>query len=346
MAASETAGTFTCTELQKVIAKIDKAWMDNQTNQDYVPNIGVLEALRKEQTARLKEIENPDKDKTMRIWWVADCSTGVVECEDGGDDCDWTGPEVESRCKDYALDICSEVKFTISSEVFRTNEASREDALAIAFMARMKELDEHLAGKAVAKLNSFVGTNQYTGGIGQVSGVTTYIPANYWGPDMYGYFGMVKILNKFQNPFLIHGSNLFQTNWQAQYNAQNANGKDGQAKLGTMRSYWDLFNIDTVNSPDQVSYMIEKGAVAFANKARYPLNNPKEFKFGSRWSIESKALPGVFYDVYYKERCDDNDEIYYDFKMKVRAGIFSNPYGCNEDKTGVLKFVCGSADES
>ena len=63
MAASETAGTFTCTELQKVIAKIDKAWMDNQTNQDYVPNIGVLEALRKEQTARLKEIENPTKTK-------------------------------------------------------------------------------------------------------------------------------------------------------------------------------------------------------------------------------------------------------------------------------------------
>lgn len=337
---------LTCAQLQKVVAKMDKIWLDNETKADYVAEVGVLEALRKEQTARLEELKTPNKDKTLRIWWLAQCGLTAEDCEDDSDDCDFSGPEVEEKCQDYALDICVSTKFSIEDNVFRTNEANPEDALVIQMLAALKVLDEKLAAKTAAKLNTFVGINQYTGGIGTVDGVVTYIPANFWGPDMYGYFGMVKTINKFANPFLIHGSNLYQTSWQADYNAANANGKDGQLKLRTMRSYWDLFNIDTINSPDLASYMIEKGAVAFANKARYPLNNPQVYQFGKRWSIESQALPGVFYDVYYKERCVSDDLIYHDYKIKARAGLFLNPFGCNEDKTGVLKFVCGTANVS
>lgn len=337
---------LSCAQLQKVVAKIDKIWADNQTNQDYKAEVGVLTALRENQTARLKELEDPDKDKTLRIWWLQDCQTDVDECEDDPDNCDWTGPEIEDKCKDYALDICFSTKFSIEDIQFRKHEANPEEALVIHMMSALKRMDESLAQRAVAKLNTFLGINQYTGGIGEVNGVNTYIPANYWGPDMYGYFGVVQKINKFTNPFLVHGSNLYQVNWQNSYNVANANQKDGLPKLQSIKSYWDLFNIDVVNAPDTVSYMIEKGAVAFANQARYPLNNPREFKFGSRWSIESKALPGVKYDVYYKERCVADDKVYHDYKIVARAGIFLNPFGCNEDKTGVLRFVCGSANNS
>lgn len=334
---------LTCAQLQKVVAKMDKIWMDNETKADYIAEVGVLEALRNEQTARLEELKTPNKDKTLRIWWLSQCGLVAEDCDDDADDCDFSGPEVEEKCEDYALDICTSTKFSIEDNVFRTNEANPEDALVLQMMAAMKVLDEALAQKAVAKLNTFVGINQYNAGIGQVSGVTTFIPANYWGPDMYGYFGMVKIKNKFTNPFLIHGTNLFQANWQAAYDAINPTAKN---KYGSMRSYWDLFNIDAINAPDAVSYMIEKGAVAFANKARYPLNKPVDYQFGKRWSVESNALPGVFYDVYYKERCVADDLIYHDYKIKARAGLFLNPFGCNADKTGVLKFVCGESDES
>lgn len=332
---------LTCAELQKVVAKIERTWLDNQTKMDYVPNIGVLEALRKEQTARMAEIENPDKDKTLRIWWLSQCGLVASDCADDLNDCEFTGDEVSSTCVDYALDICVSTKFSIEDTVFRTNEANAEQALALQFLAALKVLDEELALKAVAKLNAFAGINQYEG-IGDVDGVTTYIAANYWGADMYGYFGMVKTINKFSNPFMIHGSNLYMTNWNASYNMANANQKDAAPKLQSIRSYWDLFNIDAVNNPDLVSYMVDKGAVAFANKARYPLNNPKVYQFGQRWSIESQALPGVVYDVYYKERCVANDKIYHDYKVIGRAGIYNNPAGCTADKTGVIKFVCGT----
>jgi hypothetical protein len=341
MPPSGTAGTFTAAQLQKVVAKIDAIWADNQQHADYQANVGLLEALRKEQTAKLKFIENPQKDKVLTVLWVEDCSTGVEDCDgDGEDDCDFTGPEAEAKSTDYALDICGTVKFSIEENMFRTSELEKEEVLAIQMMARLKEMDEYLTQKAAAKLNTFAGVNQYEGGIGTVDGVTTYIEANYWTPDMFGYFGMVQTMNKLRNPFMIHGSNLYLTKWQADKNVSNPTGSADVLKINSMRNYWDLFNIDTINDPDKVSYMIAKGAVAFANKAYYPLNAPRVYQFGKRWSIESKSLPGVFYDVFYKERCV-GEKIYYDFKIKVKAGVFLNPNGCNDEVTGVLKFVCG-----
>lgn len=346
MPESVTAGTFTCTALQKVIAKIDKSWMDNQQKSEYIPKVEVVTAIRKEQTARLKEIQDPEKDNVFKIYWVIDCNTGVED--DDNDDCDFDGPEAESRCKEYALDIKKMVKFSNKENLGRTNDINREDALAVQMLARMKEMDETIAQTVVAKLNSFAGTNQFTGGIGEVDGVTTYIAPSYWTGDVYGYFAQVVIMNKLVDPFIIHGSNLFQQRWNYQYIQANANGKDMLPKTESIRSYWDMFNVDGVNTPDQVSYLITRGAVAIANKAYYPLNKPTEYltdKPSKRWSIESKSIPGIYYDVIYTMECSGED-IIHKYKIKAKFGVYLNPFGCNEEVSGVLKFACGTAPTS
>jgi hypothetical protein len=343
MPTSGTAGNFTASQLQTVLAKADKLWKDNQQHAEYTPNVAIMTALMKEQTARLQEIENPEKDKTLRIYWIADCNTGVTT--DDENDCEINGPEAESKSEDYALTIKKMVKFSVKENMGRTNLVNREDALAVQLLARMKEMDEYIAQTAVAKLNSFVGTNQFTGGIGVVDGTTTYIAPSYWTGDMYGYLAQVAIMNKLQNPFAVHGSNLFQQNWQAAYNAANSNQKDQLPKLQSIRSYWDMWNIDSVNSPDAVSYLIAKGAVAFSSKAYYPKGTPVEFMLSKRWSVESKSLPGVWYDVIYTNRCNQED-IIHDYKIKAKFDFFLNPLGCNEDVTGVLKIVCGAPAES
>jgi hypothetical protein len=346
MPASETAGTFTCSALQKVIAKVDKAWKDNQQKQEYIPQVEVVTALRKEQTARLEELSNPKKDVTLKIYWVKDCNTGVED--DNENDCDISGPEAESNCEEYALSIKKSVSFSNRENMGRTNDINREDALAVQMLARMKELDETVAQTAVTKLNSFAGVNQFTGGIGGVDGVTTWISPSYWTGDLYGYFAQVTIMNKLSNPFLIHGSNLFQQKWNYEFVQANANGKDMLPKVNSIRSYWDMFNVDAINTPDSVSYLITRGAVALANKAYYPLNNPIEFltdKPSKRWSIESKSIPGFFYDVIYTMTCDGEDVIH-NYKIKAKFDVFLNPFGCNEEVTGVLKFVCGDPPDS
>lgn len=334
------SGDFSCADLLKVQVAVDRIWADNQMAQDYIPQVGVLTAIRTEQTVTLVEIEDPMKDKTLKIYWAADCDD--ADPEDCDDDCIVGGDEAEAQCKEYALDICKRKGFTVPDKRFRTSQLSKEEVVAKLLAKKMKILEEYLARTTVAKLNSFAGVNQYNEGEGVVTGSgDTYIAASYWNEDLYGYFAQVIIMNKFNNAFMIHGRNLHRMSWLAQYNNLNDNQKDQLAKLNSIRSYWDMFNVDGVNSPDKISYMITKGAVAFANKAYYPTTPVTYVGAGlTQYSIESKALPGVMFDVVYTTTCVNN-QLKHHWTIYVHAGIFLNPFGCNEDITGVLRFICG-----
>lgn len=342
MPASETAGTFTCAELVRISIAVDRVWRDNQLNADLISDVEILKAIKSFQTAKFPELENKEKDEKIKIFWVTDCSTSLADCTN---DCTIGGPELEARCKEYELDLCKTAGFSVKEKYFRQSNLTRQEAVARGLLRAQKELDEYLAQTMVAKLNAFAGVNQFAGiGTVAVDG-TTYISAAFWNPDIYGYFVQVAKMNKLSNPKMLHGNNLWSAFWQAEMNNDNANNKDQKRKMLSIQSFWDPFNIDSVNSPDKVSYMMSAGAVALVNKAYYPLNRPIEYKDDTRWSIESASLPGIFYDVVYTNECV-NDEIKHHYSLYVKAGIFDNPYGCNEEITGVLKFVCGEASEA
>lgn len=339
MAESVTAGNFTCADLLKILVAVDRIWANNQTQVDFISFAETLRVIKEKQTAELRDLEKAEKDETVKVYWATDCNESLTDC---ADDCDRSGPELEARCKEYTLDICKQAAFTVREKTFRASKLSREEVVAKGIMKRMKELDEYLAQTMVAKLNAFAGVNQFAG-IGSIAGDgTTYINQSHWTPNIAGYFIQVAKMNKLSGAFMLHGNNLWNTQWQASFNNLNDNQRAELAKMGSIQQFWDPFNVDSVNSPAMASYMIAAGAVAFVNKAYYPLNSPVNYKDDDRWSIESRSLPGVYYDVIYTNRCLSN-EIYHDFLLQVHAGFFDNPYGCNEDRTGVLKFVCGDA---
>ena len=61
------------------------------------------------------------------------------------------------------------------------------------------------------------------------------------------------------------------------------------------------------------------------------------------YTQESMNLPGIVYDMYYQEVCSGSpDDITHTWKIVTRGDTFLNPLGCNNDRTGILKFVCGS----
>lgn len=336
--AGENAGVFTCAQLQKVMVEVDRIWADTQRKRDYESKVEALRAIRENQTARLSALQDPAKDNVLKVFWPSDCTSGLDDC---GDDCEIGGPEPEANCQDHELDICKTTGFQIKEKLFRTIEGSREQYVAVALARRLKELDEFLAQTVIAKLNAFAGDNKFLGGIGDPDANGTYIAASYWTPEIYGYFTQVMIMNQFSTAYMLHGSNLFQMYWNAQKNSANSDTKDQLLKMTSLPSYWDMFNVDSVNVGQQVSYMITPGAVAFVNKAYYPLNSPLQVTpLQQRWSIESKALPGVYYDVYYTSECSGN-EIYHKWSLYVKAGFFLNPLGCDPDVTGVIKFICG-----
>lgn len=339
MAASATAGNFSCAELQQIDVEVERIWADSLQKRDYESKVDILTAIRTEQTARLELIEDPEKDQELKVYWPADCNENLADCDDY---CVIGGPEAEAKCKTYVLDLCKTTGFSIRENIFRTSKLSRAQVVAKSLAKRLRELDEWLAKTMVAKLDAFAGDNQFKDGIGDPDNDDiTYIAASYWNPDLYGYFEQVKIMNQWDDVFLIHGANLFQMAWQARMNATNPAQKAELDKLLSIRTYWDMFNIQKVEGTVKASYMVSRGAVAFANKAYYPLNSPVTYFTQQRWSIESKALPGVVYDVYYTNECVSPNEYKHSWSLYVKAGIFLNPFGCNEDITGVIKFVCG-----
>ena len=132
------AGDFSCAALQDVLVEVDRAWADNQINKDYMSFAGVLTAVKAEQTARLVELEDPEKDNTIKVYWPADCDDNLDDCDD---DCVVGGPELEAKCKEYTLDICQTTGFNVKEKMFRSSNLTREQVVARGMLKKMKLLD-------------------------------------------------------------------------------------------------------------------------------------------------------------------------------------------------------------
>lgn len=328
------AGDFTASQLSAAILKADNMWADSMLKADYTANVEVVTALRAEQTANVSILENKDKDRNVKIHWLATCGNEVEDDDD--DTCTIGGAEAGVDSKEYALTIKKKYGFSIKEDTFRTNEYNMEDVVARCFLDADKALSEAIAVSAVARVDSFKGVNQAAAGIGTVVGSETEVHSADWTSRLFAYLTKVSKLNKFSSPFLLSGDNLFEERLVTMLSEANANGKGDKMLFSLLRTYFDLFNVDTVLSPLQKTFMINRGAIAFASKAKYTAV-PIKYKEQDRWSIESRNLPGVRYDVYYTNKCTE-DDMQHDFTVRAWYDFYNNPTGCTATNTGVLSF--------
>lgn len=337
------AGINTCATLAKVQLAADTLWADNAAQKDYVGNVETLTAIRENQTVQFAELENPMKDKTVTLYWNDMCDTTTTACSD---DCTVGGTKPGTVCQDYSLNICRDVDFSVDEKAYRAIAPTFEEAVAKSMLIRMKALDEYVTSRAVTALDAGKGVNQYTGGKGTVAGFATTIPAAYWNASLFGYLSLVAKVNKFTSPYLISGTNLYEASFNATANSGNDNGKGALALFKTMPIYFDVNNIDGVQG--QVTYLVNRNALAFVSKTynNWGSTDQRANKYGGtgstagfRYQVESKNLPGVFYDVIYKIACSGN-EITHNFKIQFNGGIFRNPVGCNLNNTNILELTC------
>ena len=345
---SITAGVFSESALVDIQVKIDQIWADAIQKQDYVANTDVVNALLANQTATISELKNSRKDPTVDIGWINACEIVDEACEI----CTIDGTELSTNVVEKTLGTCRQSPFMVEEGIFRSNMFDAEEVIAKGFLMAMKELDEFWAATAVAFLNAALGVNAVTVGKGTVSGTGTYILPAFWDAGLMSYFARVGISNQFVNPFLVSGANLYESVWNAAYERAQAGDESKVLKYGSMPIYFDLFNIDAVNDPDLYTYMIHRGAVAFVAKNYYPANDvveggvPRINKYMDewRWSMPSKNIPGLRYDVHYKDTCNAQgsyDAMTYQFKLVTYGDYFLNPTGCDDTRTGVLGFICG-----
>lgn len=343
-----TSGNFDCARLQEQKLKLSQAFVNNGVvDADLMADVAPLQMIRSIQTARFPVLQDPQKDNSVKLVWLDNCAdTTADECST--DECAIDGVEGGTQCADYTLDICLESPgIVVTEKKFREMGSTIDMDLEVARMLarEMQGMDQALANQSISKLDSWAGENLNTSPY-TVSGNTTTIPAAAWNPDLFGYFAVTRQRNKLPNMKLLLGGLMEQYLWKVQYEASTPEGQAAARKVGALgQVYSDMFTTEA-QLGSKAAFLVNPDSVAFVSKAYhapygagrtiYPSGGGKQILY----TINSLALPGVVYDVIYQEICDSND-VKHTWKLKVKAGLFLNPTGCNTDRTGVLKFVCG-----
>ncbi len=339
---------ITATELTTAMVKQDLMWADSQRKQDYEANVVAANAIIENTTARLDVIQDTSdqKKRKVKIYWNDVCDPTVATTTP--DYCSITGTEPNSAALEYEITKKVSSKFTIDEADYVSNMLTIEEVFADTLLKHMKALDEKIAQVAVSSLDSFAQVNALQNGIGcsdeTGNWIETFINPSYWSPSIMGYLKRIAIKNKFGSPVLIDGSNLYDHYWAAQMNAGNANGAGAKNMFDQsgIKMYFDLFNVDAV--ADKSTFLMNRGSVAFAHKAwwdKFAQNAPKVDSDGRRkFSIPSKNLTGVKYDVYITSDCSAQFEKH-NVLIVEEYDILNGAPSC-DDSTGVIKLTCGA----
>jgi hypothetical protein len=335
-----------CGYLALTQAMAEERWTDPKLKDNYIADVEVAKAVMENQQVNLVELKDPGKDKTISLEWREKCEIETDECSD---DCTITGDDVEPLCKEYSIECLQETSFVVPERAYRDRTIEKQTAIAENMLLHKRAMDNYIAGYILAGIDANTGVNAFTGAPGNVVGNLTYILGNYWNEYIFGYFQRVIRGNKFRNPYMVDGDNMFQLIWNILNDKVNSNGAGAANKLQNFiqRIYQDPENIE--GDPDYAhkTYLLHKTAAAFVTKTYYPNGAANAIqKEGGKyllWSEESMNLPGVWYDVIYKNECSSN-EFYDKFKLQLHGLFAVNPYPCDRNNTGILSFDCGAPD--
>lgn len=349
---SVTSGQFTETRLLQVRDLADRLLLDGRIKQQYIPKMNMFNYLQSLQNPNLNVVFNQKrkKDYEVEIHWMNTCSDFTIADEN----CVRGGSEASTNAKTYSLDKRLTKGFTIYDEDFRDNEHGFDEALAKLMLQVDKQFAEEWSQYITAVLNLYSGVNQVTNGKGTINAIDNTItdidPAD-WTAEVMAYFSRVMQMNRFDNGALISGSNLYETLYVA-------NAKRGDYDAGQDFQLWndipvwfDLFNVDSVNDPDLFTYLVTQGALAQVTKAFNP--DYAQYMDHIQFTQPSRFMPGMTYDVYYDNKCNDSeaarykDMVVHNYKFVLTADVFSNPFGCDAvedgevvtgENSGILRF--------
>jgi hypothetical protein len=331
-------GHIDCGYLPTIQAMMDRIWADPIANIDLIADVEAAKAVLENQQVKFSEITGRKK-RIMSLEWLTKCIVETTPCTD---DCEIDGEDVVPECKEYEIECLRESTFKVPERAYRERTIEEQEAIALNLLLAKKALDEWLAQYIVTGLVAAGGTNAYTGGIGHVDVAETHIAANFWDDNIWSYFNLVNAYNKYRSPYLLTGVNLHQYLFNRMHESMTEAGRAAMSKIGTIRRiYQDIVNVEAI-APGY-TFLINKTAVAFVNKAWYPLgasNAERKAGIYSFWSEASNNIPGIYYDVEMMETCLNN-EFYKAFKVQLHGLFAENPYPCDETNTGVLAFVCG-----
>ncbi len=343
--------TLTAAVLTAIYYSAESLFADSQKKADYVAEVNAAKAIIENTTAKINVLDANNKVREAKIYWNKKTTTTIGDCAQTPINlCALTGDESDADGKTFAIEECTSAGFVVDDALYAGSNLNANEVFADNMLKTMKALDEAIAQKIIAKVDSFSSANLYTGGVG-CPGVAspanwgqTYIDPAYWTPELMAYLLQVARVNKFASPFLLDGDNLYTQFFRATNNANNADGSGAKSMMDKMKYYEDLVNMATVNGATRKTYMIERGTLAFSSYslwAKNGMSNPLPHGAGQfKFSVPSKNIPGLVYDVYTKDECSGAYEKH-TVRLVANYDVFNGAPALN-GSTGVLEFICGA----
>lgn len=335
-------GLFSPSQLLETQLKVDAMWQDSQVNAFYKAEIEGLRAIQENSAATFTPLMDATKNNIVSVNWIV--TNNLVATEGVVDNCIISGPSVSSTKKNYALDMFPKVDFSLTEQQLKDTILSKEEVVAKAMLEVLRLMDEQLATRAMAKADSYAGTNLYlaaNGGFPTGATGKTEIPSGTAAVKVFAYLQQTMILNRMRGAFLIENGTMYQDQLIAAYNSKNLNGQGEQAAFSTMKIYNDLFNMNAAGLTTD-ALLVNRSALAFVYKSRF--NAVPEYIAGTvnqtHYSIPSPSLTGVRYDVIYTMACApgttvNDTDITHTWRVMANAGLFLNPTR-TAGNTGVL----------
>lgn len=343
------AGEFSPSALLAIKLKAEEMWTNSQLAASLQSNTETARAILTNQTATLREFDDPTKDKQIIVNWLNPCGIVAQPCESN---CDLTEEELESGAKTYAPDLCMKSGFSVDAEKSRTNTYTVEEIAAQGLAGAIKALDEYWSQQALVKLKAFAGVNVAPAPWTWAAGTTT-VPSVDYTVGMIPQLMNQQILNRMPSVYYIDNGGLYVPFLIAQQNAGNLNGQGDAARIAALKLFFDQWNFAPAGLTED-TFMIAPGAVAMKTVNRNP--QAPQIIGGqvqqTVYRVASQKLPGVSYDAYYTMKCvtrSGKAHIMHTWRLETNGGIFLNPEGCpvviggtTYTPTGVLSYTKGA----
>lgn len=348
------AGDFTLSELKKVLLREQEIWAAERSAIELRPDTDTINAIINNQTANFTSVEGTmTRDTDVEVTWLD--SQAIDTTQAYTPNCNPTGTELESKSEGYTLDILREAEpFSVKTHVaYRDNEFDPDDVVVRGLIRQRKILDDYVNQQSITKLSGFSGVNLFPANVatgvdptGTNNPTITYIEPAQWGENLFPHFMLSAQMNRFGNPWFIHGFNYNPTAMEYQLDRLNDNERDKAAKLGLFRHIFDPISFSALGQISK-TYMIDANALAFAHKYYHPTDGVMQLEANKQgFALASLTIPGLYYDVIRSRTCDSSvvgepEEFVDTYQMRVKAGLFLNPVHV-AGNTGVLEIEKGT----
>lgn len=328
---------FTVT-LPELYRSIDVAWDDAIQRAQFVAHCDSVKTCLSRQTARLGDIiqgagQNAKK-QTRRVYWQNACNIAVANRTD---ECLAATTELTDDSEDYTISQSKEASFVTSFKTFRDKPHNLNQTVALGLMQCMKVLDEHLNAQYLSFLAANNGAHEYSLPVGAADGSDVWeIASPDFTSDRFADFLLSSKFSRYTVPFLLHGLNYYTDFVKASEYRANGEGKGEANMFGLIPNVWDPIGLSAASIPNE-TFLVNAAAGALLTGNWYD-QSPMQMAGNHRvYSMPSKNLPGVRYDIHEIETCSSDDFVL-SYKVQAYYEFVVNPLGCTATRTGILQF--------